>query len=167
MNHCRCRAAIVTVRKEKAGHRKESCIVARKQKVDDWHLETRPRTTFSLLQKFLQNDGVQQELVDLRDGMAAYLRDGTWTAEQVRNAVTGLLLVTSLGHCGAAIRMVTVGEWIDWKRVGPENSQAVHVRGAKHKTRRFYGPADIFIQRPYIAALVTVSGKTIMLSKQD
>ena len=141
--------------------------MARQHKVDDWHLETRPRITFALLQKFLQKDGLQQELVDLRDGMAAYLRDGTWTVEQVRNAVTGLLLVTSLGHCGAAIRMVTVGEWIDWKRVGPENSQAVHVRGAKHKTRRFYGPADIFIQRPYIAALVTVSGKTIMLSKQD
>ena len=71
----------MTVWKEKAGHRKESCIVARQHKVGDWHLETRPRTTFALLQKFLQNDELQQELVDLRDGMAAYLRDGTWTAE--------------------------------------------------------------------------------------
>ena len=99
--------------------------------------------------------------------MAPYLRDGTWTVEQVRNAGMGLLLATSLGYRGVAVRMVTVGEWIDRKRVGPESSQAVHVRVAKHKTRRFYGPADIFIQRPYIAALVTVSGKTIMVSTQD
>ena len=96
--------------------------MARQHKVDDWHLETRPRITFALLQKFLQKDGLQQELVDLRDGMAAYLRDGTWTAEQVRNChgtAPGDLARTLWGP----VRIVMVGEWIDRKRVGPENSQ--------------------------------------------
>ncbi len=121
-------------------------------------MATRPRTTFALLQKFLQNQDLQREMEDLSDGLVQHLRDGTWTPEGVRNAVMGLLLVTSLGHRGVAVRMVTVGEWVGRKVVGPDGNQAVHVRVSKHKTRKFFGPADVFITRPYIRRLVTVSG---------
>lgn len=55
---------------------------------------------------------------DLANGLPQYLRDGYWTAEGVRNCVMGLLLVTSLGHRGVAVRMVTVDEWVNRKFVG-------------------------------------------------
>ena len=93
---------------------------------------------------------------DLSDGLVQYLRDGTWTPEGVRNAVMGLL-VTSLGHRGVAVQIVTVGKCVNRKVVWPEGNQAVHVRVSKHKTRKFFGLADVSITRLYIRRLVTVS----------
>ncbi len=133
--------------------------------MDEWYLATRPRTTFSLLQRFLQDEGLQRELEDLADGLSQHLRDGSWTPEGVRNCVMGLLLVTSLGHRGVAVRSMTVGEWVDRKLVGPAGNQAVHVRVAKHKTRKFFGPADVFITRPSLKRLVTVSGLLVVVIK--
>ncbi len=46
---------------------------------------------------------------------------------------------------------------MDRRKVGPEGSQAVHIRVVRHKTRKFYGPADIIITRALILPLVDVS----------
>ena len=125
--------------------------------MDWWYLATRPRTTFALLPQFLQNVDLQREIEDLSNGLVRYLRDGMWTPEGMHSAVMGLLLVTSLGHRGVAVQMVTVGKWVNHKVVGPKGNQAVHVWVSKHKTRKFFGPADVFITRAYIRQLVTVS----------
>ena len=97
------------------------------------------------------------EREDLSNRLVQYLRDGMWTPEGMRSAVMGLLLVTSLGHRGVAVQMVTVGKWVNRKFVWPEGNQAMHVRVSKHKTRKFFCPAYVFITRPYIRRLVTVS----------
>ncbi len=126
--------------------------------MDTFSLDTRSKSTMALLQRFLQDPDLQEELEDLREGMFDHLHEERWSAEEIRNVCMALLLITSLGHRGVAIRSMTVGEWTGRKMIGHGETQAVLVRVKAHKTRKFYGPADVVITRPYIRYLIQVSG---------